>query len=71
MVSYKELSTFGERVHFYRKKRNLSQEELAERVDVHRVHIERIERGETNPPLTTICKIAQALQVKVKDLISF
>jgi len=71
MVSYNVCATFGERVHFYRKKRNLSQEELAESVDLHRVHIGRIERGETNPPLTTICRIAEALHVKVKDLIPF
>lgn len=71
MQRFRACLVFGERVAQYRKKLNLSQEELAALVDLHRVHIGRIERGETNPPLTTICKLARALRIKVHDLIPF
>ena len=42
----------------------LSQEDLAHIAEVHRTYIGGIERGERNPTLTTIQKIAKALGVK-------
>ena len=46
-----------------RERAGLSQEELADLANVHRTYIGGIERGERNPTLTTIHKIARALRV--------
>lgn len=54
-----------------RKDRELTQEELAERVGVSLGWISRIERGINAPNLKLLTKIAKALGVKVKDLIPF
>jgi len=60
---------FGKKIQKRRKDLGLSQEELAHKVGIHRNHMGRIERGETNPPLKTIQKIAKLLKVKPADLI--
>lgn len=60
---------FGQRVRKYRKAANLSQEELAEAAQLHRTYIGMIERGEKNATLTTIQRLASALDVSVIDLL--
>jgi transcriptional regulator with XRE-family HTH domain len=52
-------------------KKGLSQEELAHRADIHTAHLGRIERGEKNPTLETIEKIANALEITFEELFSF
>lgn len=71
MRVYKVSKDFGKKLQRIRKKIGISQEELAERVGVHRNHIGRIERGETNPSLPLIQKIAKVLKVSGKDLLPF
>jgi len=44
-----------------RKKANLTQEELAQKVHMKRPHISRIERAETDVRISTLQKIAQGL----------
>ena len=51
-----------------RLKRNLSQEDLAARVGVHRTYIGMIERAEKNITLNNIEKIASALKIKIYEL---
>ena len=62
------LIKFGNRVRELRKLKNLSQEELAFRADVHRTYIGMIERAEKNITLLNIEKIASALEVNIKEL---
>ena len=62
------LIKFGNRVRELRKLKNLSQEELAFRADVHRTYIGMIERAEKNITLLDIEKIASALEVSINDL---
>jgi len=62
------LIKFGSRVRELRKLKNLSQEELAFRADVHRTYIGMIERAEKNITLLNIEKIANALKVSINDL---
>jgi len=62
------LLNFGNKVREERLKRNLSQEELAERAGVHRTYIGMIERAEKNITLSNIEKIALALEIEISQL---
>jgi CheY-like chemotaxis protein len=46
----------------------LSQEELADRAGLHRTYVSEVERGERNPSITSIEKLAQALEVSFTSL---
>jgi transcriptional regulator with XRE-family HTH domain len=48
-----------------RKKKNLTQEQLAEKTGIEKGQISRIENGKYNLTLATINKIAAALSAKV------
>ena len=65
----KHCIVFGEAVRRLRKTRGISQEEFADLIGIHRTYIGGIERGERNPTLTTIWKIANALEVHPRDLL--
>lgn len=70
MVSeHKILNTFGENVRKFRRILNISQEELAHKANLHRTYIGMIERAEKNITLVNMEKIANALEVKIEDLI--
>lgn len=60
---------FGENVRKFRVMRKLSQEELANRAELHRTQITLIENGKRCPRLDTIYKLASALQVKPEKLL--
>ncbi|MEM9423827.1 MAG: helix-turn-helix transcriptional regulator, partial [Spirochaetota bacterium] len=51
------LLSFGYHVRKLRKDKNLSQEQLAEKSELHRTYIGMIERGEKNITLLNIVKI--------------
>ena len=51
-----------------RDKRGFSQEELAERAELHRNYVGGVERGERNVALENIVKLAKALSVPPRDL---
>ncbi len=59
---------FGQRLRDLRAKVGISQEKLAERCGLHRTYIGGIERGERNPSLVNIGRIAKALDVTVREL---
>jgi transcriptional regulator with XRE-family HTH domain len=61
---------FGEKVRLIRKKRQLSQDELADQCGLHRTYIGAVERGERNITLINAEKIADALQVSLSKLVS-
>lgn len=63
------LNLFGENVRKYRRILDISQEELAHRANLHRTYIGMIERAEKNITLVNMQKIANALEVNIKDLI--
>lgn len=56
-----ELMLFSERLAQARKKRKVSQEELASRLGVHAPIIGRYERGEVKPSVEVAARIAKAL----------
>ena len=54
-----------------REKRNLTQEALAEKVDVTRQTILFLEKGKYNPSLRLAYRIAKVLNAKIEDVFSF
>lgn len=62
---------FGRRIKELRKNRGLSQEELAERADMSSKYISRIEMGQSFPSIETLAKLANALNVELKDFFEF
>jgi len=63
------LIKFGKKVREERLKQKLSQEKFADIVGVHRTYIGMIERAEKNITLENIQKIANALKIKISDLL--
>ena len=61
---------FANRLIELRKKRNLSQEELALLCGVDRSYIGRIERLERNPSLVILNKIAKGLNMNLSELLN-
>jgi transcriptional regulator with XRE-family HTH domain len=55
---------FGRRIRELRGERHMSQDALARRTDVHPTAIGRLERGDREPRLTTILRIARGLDVQ-------
>lgn len=62
------LKEFGQKVQQRRKELGISQEELAYRAGFHRTYIGMIERAERNITLSNLKKLADALQVDIKEL---
>jgi transcriptional regulator with XRE-family HTH domain len=52
-----------------RERRDWTQDELARRVDAHRVTIAKLETGERQPSVDMLERLAQALEVKVTDFL--
>ncbi len=63
------LVKFGDNVRKIRKEKNLSQEQLSFKADLHRTYIGMIERAEKNVTLINIEKIAKALEVDIIELL--
>jgi transcriptional regulator with XRE-family HTH domain len=64
------IKRFGDTVRKLRLELGISQEELAERADLHRTYIAGIERGGRNITLRSAEKIARALKVSVSYLLA-
>lgn len=62
------LKEFGLKVQQRRKELGISQEELAYRAGFHRTYIGMIERAERNITLSNLKRLADALQVDIKEL---
>ncbi|MGM9617702.1 helix-turn-helix domain-containing protein [Butyricicoccus sp.] len=62
------LAQFGLAVRNLRLKKEISQEQLAERSLLHRTYISDIELGKRNISLENISKIAIALNMPISDL---
>lgn len=62
------LEVFGQNVRRLRLEQGLSQEQLADKTGLHRTYIGMIERAEKNITLCNIEKLANALGVKVSEL---
>lgn len=62
------LIEFGKRLYKLREKKGLSTRKFADSADISHSSVGRLEAGETNPSLTTLLKIADALGVDMNTL---
>jgi len=60
---------FKERLLSLRKKKGLTQQELADLIDVHVIQVHRYETGTTQPTFEVIRKLAVALNISADELI--
>ena len=59
--------SFGQKVKLFRKVKNLSQEDLAERSGLNRPYISAIEQGKRNVSLEVIEKLSESLSIEIKS----
>ncbi len=62
------IAAFGKRVREIRKGQSMTMEQLAERTGLSKRQIIRVELGEVNPKLSTICALAEGLGIEVSEL---
>jgi transcriptional regulator with XRE-family HTH domain len=60
---------FGQRLRDVRQRRGVTQQELAQRAGMSEAYISNMEHGLKVPSLTTILRLAVALDCKVLDLV--
>jgi transcriptional regulator with XRE-family HTH domain len=58
----------GKRIRALRRVKSLTQEELGEKAGLSYKFVGEVERGEVNPSLDSLIRIANALGVKIGDL---
>lgn len=61
----------GERIKMLRRKLGISQEELADKAEVHRTYIASLEVGKRNVSIVTLEKIVKALEISLSDFFNF
>lgn len=59
----------GLNVQRLRRAKDLSQEELAGRADVHQTYLSGVERGRRNPSVLILDRIAKALGADIEELL--
>ncbi|WHZ23801.1 MAG: hypothetical protein OJF47_002913 [Nitrospira sp.] len=65
------LNRLGRRIRELRLKAGLTQEQLAERADLHPTYLGGVERGERNLSLNNLGKLAGAFHVPLQSLLDF
>jgi transcriptional regulator with XRE-family HTH domain len=63
------LVALGHAIRDLRTSAGLSQEELSLKSGVHRNYIGGVERGERRPTVTTVARLAEALDVRASDVL--
>jgi transcriptional regulator with XRE-family HTH domain len=62
--------TFGQRLREKRAEHKVSQDVLAERTGIHPTAIGRFERGDRNPSLKSILRLARGLSIEPGELVN-
>jgi transcriptional regulator with XRE-family HTH domain len=65
------IAAFGKALQATRKRRGLSQEQLATTTGLHRTHISLLERGLREPSLDTLVKLCRAIEVSPAEAITW
>ncbi len=61
----------GRRVKHFRNLRNITQQKLGEKADLNNKYLGAIERGEKNPTIDIVAKIASTLDIHLYELFLF
>ena len=59
------IEIFKDNIHYFRKKHNMSQQQLAESCGMSTFYIAELERGKKTPSLSTVDKLAQVFNIPV------
>lgn len=70
VVTKKDRKLLGDGIRKYRKLAGLTQEKLAERIDINPVYMGQIERGYRVPTVDVLLRIARGLKVQLRDIFS-
>ena len=70
-IHCEEYRKLGLNIAYYRKERRLSQMQLADKIDISRTHMSRIENNDCAVSLDVIFSIAKALDIPVYKLFEF
>ena len=68
---FEEYKKLGLNISYYRKENGLSQMQLAEKIDISRTHMSRIENNDCAVSLDVIFSIAKTLDIPVCKLFEF
>lgn len=63
------LKRLGERIKQIRKEKGIKQKDLDYSLDIEKSNMSRIESGNTNPTIILLKKIAEELNISLKELI--
>ena len=63
------MTTFGEKVKKLRKEKGWSQDEFADKIDIHGRHIGKYENGKVLPNAETLVKISRVFEVSIDYLL--
>ncbi|MHB8174164.1 MAG: helix-turn-helix domain-containing protein [Nitrospirota bacterium] len=69
MMAHKQL--FGSRIKHLREGKDLTQEYLAEKMDISTNYLSSIERGKENPTFDMLVKLSAALEVEMWEMFDF
>ena len=59
----------GQRIRFLRESKGISQQNFAAICNFEKANLSRIEAGRTNPTVSTLYKISQALETTLSELV--
>ena len=59
----------GQRIRTLRESKGITQQDLAAACNFEKTNMSRIEAGGTNPTISTLYKISQALEVTISELV--
>ena len=62
--------SLGDQIHELRKKHNLSQEQLAEKIDVSVAFLSRAERGDVKINLSRISQLCDLLDISISNVLT-
>ncbi len=65
------LVAIGKAIRTIRRKKNISQEQLALQAGIDRSYMGRIERGDNNAAILTLEKISMALEMSLSELLAY
>jgi transcriptional regulator with XRE-family HTH domain len=70
VVTKRDRKLLGDGIRKFRKLAGLTQERLAERIDINPVYMGQIERGFRVPTVDVLLRLARALKVHLRDIVS-